>query len=404
MANNTQLTIDKITREASRILANQLGFTKQVNREYDDSFAQQGAKIGDTLRLRRPSRYIGRDGKNLSVEAHTEKQKPLQLDTQFGVDADWTSKELSLEMDDFAPRHLVPAMATIANRIDYDGLKLYQQVGNQVGAIGTVPATAAAILAGKQRLDEEATPADQMRALVVNPAAEASMVGALTGLFNPPKTIGEQFLTGNMGKALGFKWSMDQNVRQHTIGTHTTGSTPLVDGASQSGSSLQTDGWQASTAILKAGDIITIADVLAVNPQNRALTGSGVRQFTVTADVSSDGSGNATIPIFPELFDANHQFATVDALPANNAVITPLGTEGVTYPVNMAFHRDAFVLGTADLLLPKGVHDASRAVHEGISMRIIQDYDVKTDIFATRIDVMYGWAAPNPELAVRIAG
>lgn len=401
---NTHLTIDKITREALRILVNQLGFTKHVNRDYDDSYAVAGAKIGDTLRIRKPSRYIGRTGKTLNVEDHTEKKEDLKLDTQFGVDAEWTSKEMTLEMDDFAQRHLVPAMATIANKIDFDGLALYQKVGNQVGTAGVTPATAAVILDVGQRLNEEAAPVDQMRALVVNPAAEASMVDALKGLFNASPAISEQFMSGNMGRALGFKWSMDQNVRTHTTGTHTSGSTPLVNGANQSGNSLVTDGWVASTTVIKAGDVFTIAGVNAINPQNRALTGSGLRQFTATEDGTSDGAGNLTIPISPNIFDSTHQFATVDALPANNAVMTMAGVEDTAYPINLGFHRDAFVLGTADLLVPKGVDDAHREVHEGISMRIVRQYNINTDVFATRIDVLYGWAATYSELACRLIG
>ena len=404
MATNVQLKIDQITREALRILVNMLSFTKHVNREYDSSFAVEGAKIGDTLRIRKPSRYKGRTGDTLSTEDHVEKKTNLVLDTLFGVDAEWTSKEMTLEMDDFARRHLIPAMATIANKIDYDGLGQYKNVANQIGTPGTTPATALVILQVGQRLSEEACPKDMLRTLVVNPDTEATIIDALKGIFNPAGTISAQFTEGNMGKALGFKWSMDQNVRSHTVGTHTTSSTPLVNGASQSGESLITDGWQASTAILKAGDIVTIANVNAVNPQNRDLTGSGVRQFTVTADVSSDGAGNATLPIFPPLYDSDHQFATVDSLPANDAALTMTGTEDASYPINMAFHRDAFVLGTADLLVPQGTHSAHAENYEGISMRIVQDFDIQTNKFITRIDVLYGWATVYGELACRLIG
>ncbi|MCK5132402.1 MAG: hypothetical protein KAR40_09670 [Candidatus Sabulitectum sp.] len=401
---NQQLTIDMITREALRILVNMLSFTKHANREYDKSFAVSGAKIGDTLRIRKPSRYIGRSGNTLSTEDHVEKSTELVLDTLFGVDAEWTSKEMTLEMDDFAQRHLLPAMATIANKIDYDGLGQYKNVGNQVGTPGTTPATSLIVLQVGQRLSEEACPKDQLRTLVVNPDTEATIVDALKGIFNPAGTISEQFTTGNMGRALGFKWSMDQNVRQHTTGTHTTSSTPLVNGASQSGESLITDGWQASTAVLKAGDIITIADVNAINPQNRDLTGSGVRQFTVTEDVTSDGAGNATLSIAPPIFADTHQFATVDNLPANDAALTMTGTEDTAYPINMAFHRDAFVLGTADLIVPEGTHSAHVENHEGISMRIVQDFDIVNNKFITRIDVLYGWATVYQELACRLIG
>lgn len=399
---NTNLTIDMITREALRILKNNLAFARGVNREYDEKFAVEGAKIGDTLNVRKPARYVGRSGATLSVEDHTETKVALQLDTQFGVDVNFTSKEMTLDIDDFSKRILEPAVATIANKIDFDGLALYADVPNAVGTLGTTPSSLKTFLQAGAKLDKEAAPRDRFRSAVIDPDAQVEIVDALKGLFQSSNEIAKQYEDGLMGRAGGFNWSMDQNIANHTIGAH--GGTPLVNGGSQTGSSLVTDGWTASAAILKKGDIITIDSVNGVNPQSRAST-NVARQFVVTADVSADGSGNATIPIYPAITTSG-AFKTVDAGPADNAAITVLGTASATGVENLVFHRDAFALGCADLMVPKGVDMAARVSDKdlGLSIRMVRAYDINNDKFPCRLDVLYGWKSVYPELACRVRG
>lgn len=401
---NTNLTISMVTREALRVLENKLTFAKGVNREYDDQFAISGAKIGDTVNIRKPARYVGRSGATLSVEDHTETSVALALDTQFGVDVNFTSKELSLSIDDFSKRIVAPALAVVANKIDRDGLSLYSSVNNAVGTPGATPTALKTYLQAGAKMDYTATPRDGNRSLVIEPTAQVEIVDALKGLFQSSEKIADQYETGNMGLAGGFKWSMDQNVVSHTVGP--LGGTPAVNGLTSSGATtLVTDGWTAAAAArLKKGDVFIIANVLAVNPQSRQSTGQP-QQFVVTADVSSDGSGNATIPIFPAIVSSG-AFQTVNALPADNALLTVLGAANTVSPTNLAFHRDAFVMGCADLLLPKGVDMASRVSDKqlGMSIRMIRQYDINNDKFPCRLDVLYGWKAVYPELACRIQG
>jgi hypothetical protein len=400
---NALLTISMITKEGLRILENNLTFAKGVNREYDDQFGISGAKIGDTLNIRKPARYVGRSGATLSVEDHTETSVALQLATQFGVDVQFTSKEMALSLDEFSDRILKPAMATIANKIDRDGLALYKDVYNAVGTPGTTPSTLRAFLDAGAKLDYEGCPRDGMRSVVIDPVGQASMVDSLKGLFQSAEQIKDQYEQGNMGLAAGFKWSMDQNINAHTVGP--LGGTPLVNGASQSGSTLVTDGWTAAAAArLKKGDVFTIANVYAVNPQTRASTGQ-LRQFVVTADVSSDGSGNVSIAISPAI-TASGAFQTVDSAPADNAALTILGAAGVVSPAALAYHRDAFCLGMADLPLPGGVDKAARISDKklGISLRMVRAYDINNDRFPCRMEVLYGWKSIYPELACRIQG
>ena len=398
---NTLLTISQITNEALAVLENQLTFTKHINREYDDQFAREGAKIGQTVNVRKPARFEGRRGATINVEGFQETSVPVTLDTQYGCDVSFTTKELTLDIDTFSERVLKPQIATVANMIDRDGLLLYKDVYNHVGTPGTTPSTNLTYLSAGVKLDNEAAPIDDQRTCVINPLAQATIANANLSLQNPAKTISDQYMSGRMGRALGFKFEMDQNVVAHTIGAYS--GTPLVNGAVSSGSTIVTDGWGASVS-LKQGDIITIAGVNAVNPQNRQSTGE-LRQFVVTADATADGSGNMTISVSPEIVTSG-QNQTVDAALANNAAITVFGAASTVTPQNLAFHRDAFTFACADLELPSGVWMAKRVTSKrlGMSMRVVKAYDITNDRAPMRIDVLGGWKTLRPELASRVSG
>ena len=292
-------------------------------------------------------------------------------------------------------------MATIANKIDYDGLGLYSKVANSTGTPGTTPATAAAALEANRKLTELATPLDE-RCLCLDPAANAAMVDGLKGLFNSTQTVGEQYRKGMMGMdTLGFgEILVDQNVRKHTNGAqdgaYLTNEVFVTEADTATSSDIIVD---TGTGALVVGDVFTIADVYAVNPQNRQSTGQ-LQDFTVT---TAYAGGAGTINVTPPIRNSG-AFQTVDSLPANSAAMTFKGTLSTAYPQNLAYHKDAFVLGTADLVMPGGVDMASRQTLDGISMRIIRDYDINNDKLPCRIDVLYGWAAVYPELANRVWG
>ena len=399
---NTILTKTEVTRESVRLLVNNIVMPKLVNREYDGRFAQTGAKIGATLTIRKPNRFTVTTGAALSLQDITEPSVVLTIDTQDHVDTNFTSQELTLSMDDFSRRILKPKIQALGNKIDLNGLLLYKDVYNTVGTVGVTPATALAVLSVGQRLDEEAVDVNDDRALVINPAANAGLVDGLKGLFNAASRVGDQYNTGNMGNALGFEMSKDQNVARHTVGA--LGGTPLVSGANQTGTSLLTKGWTSAAAPrLKKGDVFTLAGVNAVNPQSRVSTGS-LRQFTVTADFSSDGSGNGTVSISPAM-TLTGPYQTVDALAADSAAITLVGTAAATFPVNLGFGRDAFTLATVDLedMSQYGGWGA-REVFKGISLRVWRQSRIGTDDVPCRIDVLYGWKTIYPEMACRLVG
>jgi hypothetical protein len=235
---------------------------------------------------------------------------------------------------------------------------------------------------------------------------QATIVDTLKGLFQESTEIARQYEEGTMGRSIGFKWSMDQNVQTNTIGA--LGGAPTVNQANQTGSSLVTNNWTASAATrLLAGNVFTIGSgatgVYAVNPQSKQSTGA-LRNFVATANGASDGSGNMTISIYPPI-TISGPFQNVVAGPAAGALINVIGAANTATPQGLAFHKDAFALGVADLPLPGGVDMAARVADKqlGMSIRLVRAYDINTDRFPTRIDILYGWTTLYPELACRVA-
>ncbi len=394
-----------ITREALMLLENSLTFTKQVNRQYSNQFAQSGGKIGNTLNIRVPAQFTVSSGPNLAVQNFTETQVPLVINQQKHIDVSFSSQELTLSIQDFSERVLAPQIVQLANQIDQDGLALYSSVYNSVGTPGVANNTLAPFLQAGVALDNNATPRDiAKRNIVLGPQGQADAVSGFSTYFNDQDTVGKQYANGTMGKAVGFKWSMDQNVNSMTVGP--LGGTPLVNGAAQTGSTLVTNGWTASAASrLLGGEVFTIAGVYGVNPISKFSTGK-LQQFVVTGPVSSDGSGNATLPISPAIVTTGAA-QNVTASPASGAALTFVGAANSVTPVGLAFHKDAFTFACVDLedVSKYGAWGARISDDQlGVSMRIARQYAISTDAIPCRIDVLYGWLATRPQMATRLVG
>jgi hypothetical protein len=408
MSNNL-LTISKITNEALMVLENELTFTSEVDRNYDDQFAVVGAKIGNTVNVRRPGRFIGTTGPALNVEDFNETSVPVTLSTQFHVDTQFTTQDLALSLDMFSDRVLKPAIAAIANKIDRDGLSMAAlNTANIVGTAGTPPSDLITYLTAGAYLDAEGAPRDGRRSMTVEPFTSAVIVNSLKGLFVPPEVIGQQYRKGLMGRdSGGMNWKMDQNVVSQTFGSF-AGTATADTTASNTG--ILTTGWASTSTITitksgtvtpNVGDTFTIAGVYAVNPQNRQAYGSNkLRNFVIK---SISGS---TVVVSPAIISGG-QFQNV-SIPSTSATaaISFFNTTGAVSPQNILMHKNAFTLAVADLELPEGVHFAGRASDKeiGLSMRVVRQYTINNDSIPTRLDVLYGWAPLYPELACRVAG
>jgi hypothetical protein len=402
MATNTLLTPTVIANELLMRFKNNIPFASGCSHEYDGRFN----KIGDTYSLRVPVQFAANSGADITsqIQDVVELSKPLTINTQRNVAFEFSAKDLSLTIDRFSERYLDSAAAALSNAFDVDGMTMaYQNTNNLVGSAGTTPGTSQVILDAGVKLDNASCPVDGQRSVILNPAAQAATVEALKGLFQSSTQIRSQYERGKMGTALGFEFAMSQNVRTHTVGSWGT-TVQVASVPAEGATTLAIKGLTATTGTVKAGDTFTLPLMYAANRvsgDNLAV----LQQFTVTANATADGSGNATISIFPAIYSTGAR-KTVSILPAVNDTLTKVGTASTGYPMNLAYHKQAFTYAMAQLEMPKGVHFGARASDEesGLSLRMVSQYNILTDKFVTRVDSLYGWAAKRPEWACKIIG
>lgn len=404
MPGNVLLTIDMITREAVRLFKNSNLFIMNMDTQYDGSFAVDGAKIGQILRIRLPNDYVVTDGPAMSLQSTTEQYTTLEVTSQKNVAVPFTTAERTMSIDDYSEIIMAPMINNLAGKVAATVMLASEGgvcnfVSNVDGAGNIISPTSEQFLQANAILDDNS--ADGMTRRVVNdPTTDARTTTSLQGLLNPSSEISAQFRTGQMKSGLGYeRWFRDQTVIKHTSGTFSAGT---VVGASQTGQTITV----TTTGTLKKGDIITFAAVNAVNRVTKQSLGT-LRQFVLTADYAG-GAGN--ISIYPAIVPADPvtgadvQYQTVDASPLNNATITMASKSGEVYRKSIAYAQKAITMATADLVLPrKAVEEAARAEYDGISMRILTDYLPGSDQLATRIDVLFGQRYIRPEWCCVVA-
>ena len=408
---NTTLTADIIAAEAITILDNELVMAKQVFRGYEEDFSKNvnGYKVGETISIRKPTDFTVRDGATMAAQDVVEGKTTLSVDKRKGIDFKFTSQDLTLNIKDLSERVIKPAMIQLANQVDSDLMALYKDVPNWVGT-PTPPVNSYADFAkAPERLDEYAVPSG--RAGVLSPADHWGLLGSQTALYMQDVAKGA-YRKGSLGEIGGVDTFMSQNVPTHTVGAAATASAvtdaPAGDGVLSTTYEatkdtgfmyLSTDGWDAST--LKAGDILEIADVFAVNPVTKA-TLAFKKQFVVMEDTVT-AAGDTAIKISPPIIPTG-AFKNVSAAPTDGKAITKVGTGGTGYRQNLVFHKNAFALVSVPLVAPPGAVDVSRKSYKGLNVRVIPVYDGITDESAWRLDILYGTKTLDGRLATRLSG
>lgn len=402
---NVNLTIDDITRESLRILHQKLNFCGNIVRDYDDSFAQTGAKIGNTLRVRLPYQYTSSTGATMATGTGADSigaSTTLTVNTQRHIPMRFTSNEMTMSIDDMKSRHLEPAMAKLAAMMEYDGIAATINSVNNT-TVGT-KVDFAAVMAGRQRLQNNLAPMDNRTALL-DPQGMVDLVTDNKSLFNAQDEINSQYKEGSMGRFGGFDFFENTLLPSRTSGAEGGGSVYKVNGAAEAKTLSLSDPdpttgtltVDTGTKTITAGDVFTIGDdVFDVHPETKVSTGV-LKQFTVTADAT--GAGDLTIS--PAIISSGpHQ--NVSAIPDDDDLLTFVGAASTAYKQSLLFQKGFACMGTADLVLPPN-EKASRMSYDGISIRVIQDsYDVVKDRLYTRLDVLYGFKTLRPDLAYKI--
>lgn len=411
---NTLLTPTIVAKEALMLLENNLKMADLIYRPYENEFAKQvnGYKVGSTIQVRKPNSFTAIDmtsGVNISSSYQdvTESFVNITIDKQVGVPFQFTSQEMTLKISDFNERILKPAVLTIAQKIETDIFAMYTSVSNFSGTAGTVPNSYDAV-GGQDSppviMSELAVP-EANRYGALSPRTMGALASSLKGYF-APAMADSAMKTGMVGKLAGIDLFEAQTVPVHTAGLQ--GGSGVVAGTitpsvyPATATDVTTSGWSNSiTGLLRKGDIITFAGVFGVNPRTLASTGR-LQTFVVNADVNSNGSGLATVNVSPALITTG-AFRKVTNVPAANAAITVrTGTSGASNSQNLFFHKNAFALAMVDLELPTSAAYKARETYKGLSMRIVADYDVKTDVEVYRLECLYGVAPIYPELACRL--
>jgi hypothetical protein len=396
---NTLVTCSIVAKESLAVLKNMLSFSANVNRDYEAEFnsnMSRGYAPGNTINIKKPPRYTYRSGRVAVPQATVETTVPLTL-AQGGCDINFTSIERTLSLTKLEDK-LMAAMAPVANEIDRQGLEVARlSTYNLVNPTGALPTTSAlaiqAMTAMGQRLDEMGAPRDRRRALIANPALNASLVQGFGGFFNNPSKISEQYNSGMLSDSFGFVTGMDQNVQVHTNGTQVVTGTAVAAGLS--GASIAC---AALGGTITAGTVINFPGVFAVNPQSRQSTGQ-LADFVVTANLSG---GATALPISPAIVPTGAFQNVTNATTAANFVIR--GAASTAYAANVAYHKDAFTLAMVPMWAPpggKGVIDVAQETMDGFTLKVTEFYDGVNDNSVMRIDVLFGWAATYPELAVK---
>lgn len=410
---NSLLTPTMIARESLMQLENNLVAARLVHRDYEAEFG--ATKVGDTVSIRRPVQFSVREGATLDVEDAIEGKVDIKVDKQRGVDMSFASDDLTLSIENFSERYITPAMIRLANQVDQDVLALYNEIYNWAGTPGQKVDSFSDFSAGPERLDEMAVP--YPRNAILTPADHWALAANFTGL-NIDRTAREALERARLPMVGDVDTFMGQNLASHTVGagfaSHNGTTTPAaVDGPSQIKTylsvkdtftqTLTTDGWTTNKAI-KKGDVFTISGVFAVNPVSKQAL-DFLQQFTVMSDATTAASeGDDTDLVISPPIITSGPYQTVSAAPANDAVITPLGTAGTSYRQNLVFHKNAFALAMVPMVIPNGASMAARESANGFSVRMVQDYDITNDKESYRFDILYGVKCIDQRLATRLSG
>jgi len=412
MATNTLLTPTMITRKALDVLHQKCNFIGNVNRQYDDRFAQSGAKIGTSLNIRQPSKYTVATGASISHQEHVERSTPLTVSSQYHVDVSFTTVELTMDLDDFSERIIDPAMAQLAAKIEGDCMAAaYKLVPNYTNASTDGLLTYKRFQQGGANITKGLGPLSQ-RCAILSPDSQVEFNDAVKGLFQSQENIRRQYREGMMGRTGGF------DVYENTLmPAHTTGNlavtVPLIDGTV--GTTNTSNVWVSQTDLsvsgatadtLQAGDIVTIDSCYDVHPETKVSYGK-LKTFVVqTAITLTTAATSYTVTIKPGLIfgsgNAYQNCALSGTTDTNGLTVTQIGAASSAFGQDLQFHKDAFVFATADLedVSRYGAWGA-RAQKDGISMRTARQYTIADDSVPCRIDVLWGFAGLYPELANR---
>ena len=391
---NVLSVIDMVTRESLRVAHEELAFIGTIDRSYDSSYARNGGKIGDTLRVRNPNQYTRRKGSRVMVaQQQDETTQDVVVATQDGVDMEFNSAELTLSIDELSRRYITPAVKALVSGIEGDVLSgvtkdVYNFTGTTTEIVGATDLDA--VSQGRAKINQNLAPKDDNRCIQVDSVTMASVTGGGRALFHDPKQLQTAFKEGYLGRFGGINFYENDRTYSHTTGSDCTTvdiDAAVLDGASQI---------IIAGGVLAVGDTFSIAGVKQVHPETK-IAYQHDQQFVVTARVT----GDTVIAIDPPIRTTGAK-QNVDHLPSTNDLLTFHALNSVTYQSNLLYHKEAFTFVSADLPIMDDAIRCVRRVQDNLSIRCWQGSDIINDKLLLRLDILYGWKTLRPEWACRI--
>ena len=406
---NTFLTPSVFASEALMLLENEMVMGNKIHTDLSKEFAM----VGDTINIRRPTSYLGQ-ADNLDITSYrediTQGKTTISMNKTLSIPVDIGVLDATLSFDRVVEDVIKPVIVRMKDKIESDIASLYSSLYWFSGTPGVVPGTFKSLGAARAIMTDAGIPMDG-RAAFHSTDAIIELADGLKGVYVSDKAK-TAFEMANVGKYAGFDNYESVHIPVHTVGVAT--GTPLVNGGSQDttyalakdswSQTLNTDGWtNSTTGILKAGDIITIAGVYAVNPVSKASTGR-LQTFAVLADANSGAStGPAALTISPPIITSG-AYQTVSAAPADDAVITvKTGTGGTGYRQSLLLNPKAFALVSRPLKISNaaGVKTSTKSGNR-VTISCTEFVDGNTLAHTMRFDMLYGVKCIDPRLGLRL--
>jgi len=407
---NTLKFIDMVAREAQSIAHEKCSFIGTTDLQYDDSFGKTGAKIGSTLRVRKPNEYSRRTGSRvMDVQDQDEAVQTITVATQDGVDMRFNSAELTLDTDSpadvaaFSKRYIEPAVSVLASGIEADYLAFATKATyNVAGTAGTAINSLVAPGAARAKLNQGLAPKDN-RSIQMDSVTMGGLVNGVAAYFNPSNAIASQYREGMIARTAMADFYENERVWTLTNSDDVTGDTDAAALVTDGGSTIDMH-TLVPVAKQSVGQVFTIAGVYACHPETKAAY-RHLQQFTITA------VGATTTTISPSTYltgarknvvtSTGGTLATTDF---NAKAVTFIGLASTSYAQSLMYHKEAFQFVTADLPLMDDAMKCSRRVKDGLSLRVWMASDIRNDELLMRIDILYGMAALRPAWACRMIG
>lgn len=403
---NTFKFIDMVANEALAIAHEQSSLISTVDRQYDDNYAKNGAKIGDTLRVRSPNQFKTRSGNAMDIGDITETTQNITMATLLGVDMRFDHVDLTLDTEKpdqvaaFSKRYIQPAMSTLISNIEYNAMAYYAKATyNVAGTAGSAINALTTPNLARAKLNQQLAPKSD-RYVQMDSVTMASLVGGVAAYFNPSKAIAEQYTEGLVARTAMADYY--ENERVYTLANGSDVAGEINGGTLTSGiSTITVDGFSAAPAV---GAVFTIGSgsgetpVYDVHPETKVAY-SHLKQFVVTSATTT--SITFSPPIY---YDTTDPRQNCSGAPADNADIVFVGNASTSYVQPLMYHKEAFQFVTADLPLVAGADQCARKNMDGLSLRVWMDGDIKNNALLCRIDLLHGYAALRPEWACRMIG